>query len=183
MKEDIKEELEIPEKVEVAIDKDTFTVKGEKGECKKKLSNPKITINQKDNKLTLFSKKATKREKKVIYTFIAHLKNMMKGVREKHVYKLKICSGHFPMNVELKGGEFVVKNFFGEKVPRVMQIKDGVDVKVDGSEIIIESPDIELAGQTAANMERLTTIRNRDLRIFQDGIYIVEKHGVPIRKG
>ncbi len=174
MKEDLKEELDIPEKVEVSIDKDIFTMKGEKGECKRKLSNPRITITQKDNKITLTSKKATKREKKMLYTFIAHLKNMMKGVKEKHIYKLKICSGHFPMNVELKGTEFVVKNFFGEKVPRVMQIKEGVDVKIDGSDVIIESTDIELAGQTAANMEHLTTIRNRDLRVFQDGIYIVE---------
>ena len=53
-------------------------------------------------------------------------------------------------------------------------------VKVEGSEIIIESTNKELAGQAAADIEQLTRITNKDRRIFQDGIYITEKDGKKI---
>ena len=47
----------------------------------------------------------------------------------------------------------------------------------DSKDITIESPDKELAGNTASQLELLTAVKNRDLRVFQDGIYIVNKAG------
>ena len=35
-------------------------------------------------------------------------------------------------------------------------------------------------GQTAANIENATRVRKRDPRVFQDGIYLFERDGVPI---
>ena len=105
----------------------------------------------------------------------------MKGANEGFVYRMKICSGHFPMNVSNTKEEFSVKNFLGEKVPRVLKIKPGVDVKIEGDAVIVESNSKELAGQTAANIEKLTKIKNRDLRVFQDGIYITEMAGRKVR--
>ncbi len=59
-----------------------------------------------------------------------------------------------------------MQNFLGEKVPRVIKLKQGVDVKIEGQEITVESPDKELAGQTAAAIEQLCKITKRDRRIF-----------------
>jgi len=83
--------------------------------------------------------------------------------------------GPFPYECGYEWEYFQCKNFLGEKVPRTLDIKEGVTLKIDGDIITIESIDIELAGQTAGMLERLTRITNRDLRIFQDGIYITEK--------
>ena len=76
--------------------------------------------------------------------------------------------------------EIVIKNFLGEKVPRVLKIKEGAKVKIDGEIVLVESCDKEIAGQVAADIEKLTVIKNRDNRIFQDGIHIINKSGKQI---
>jgi len=181
MKADITDRIEIPEGVEINIDKGMITIKGPKGEVARKLIHPKISISIEDKKIIISSKKATKREKTIIGTFKAHIKQMINGAQEGHMYKLKICATHFPMTVEIKDNELAVKNFLGENVPRTLKLKQGVDVKIEGEIIVVESPNKELAGQTAASIEQLCRITNKDRRIFQDGIYITEKSGKGIK--
>lgn len=171
----MQQEVEIPEGVECTLAGSMVTIKGPKGENKRDIYAPYTTLEKKENKIIISAKNATKREKTLMGTLVAHLKNMIKGVSDGFVYKLKICSGHFPMNVSVSGNEFIIKNFLGEKNPRVVKIKEGVTVKVNGQEIIVESINKELAGQTAATIELSTKIKGRDRRIFQDGIYIIQK--------
>ena len=76
----------------------------------------------------------------------------------------------------VKGNEFVVNNYFGERVPRRADILDGVKVEVKNKvEVVVSGIDKEKVGQTSANIERCTTVKNRDRRVFQDGIYLLEK--------
>jgi len=180
MKQEIETTVEIPDGIQVT-GKNDLTVKGPKGELKRTFNFPGVQVVAGSKEIVISAKKATKREKKIIYTYAAHLRNMMKGVQEPWVYKLKVCASHFPMNVSMSGKDFIVKNFLGEKVPRKFTIKEGVTVKVDGKDVIVESIDKELAGNTASEIELITTIRGRDLRVFQDGIYITEKAGKPIK--
>jgi large subunit ribosomal protein L6 len=181
MKTDITAKIEIPENVEIKVEKGVISAKGPKGEITKNLLSPKINISVQDKNVIVESKKATKREKKMIGTFKSHIRNMIKGALEGFSYKLKICSSHFPMTTSLEGKNFVVKNFLGESIPRTLEIKEGADIKIEGNDILVESPDKELAGQTAASIEKLCIIKNKDKRIFQDGIWIVEKAGKEIK--
>ncbi len=180
MKKEINEEIEFPQGVSVSYESNNIIVKGPKGEVKRHFFDPKIKVKVEGNKLNFINKKSTKREVKKIYSYKAHLKNIITGVQNPFVYKLKICSGHFPMNVTVSGDKFVVKNFLGEKIPREMKIKKGVNIKIIGDQINVESPDIELAGNTASDIEQLVRISKRDLRIFQDGIYLTDKAGEQI---
>ena len=164
----------VPEGVEVSID-GALTVKGPKGEIKRLLSYPTIEVKKEERDVVIEPKRFTKREKKIINTFRAHVNNMIKGVQEPFQYEVKICSSHFPMSVKIEGKELVVKNFYGEKVPRRADIMEGVKVNIDGDLIKIEGSDIEKVGQTAANFEKSTRITNRDRRIFQDGLWIIKK--------
>lgn len=172
---ELKVSIAIPEGVQITTAGGRVTLKGPKGEISREFRFPRIVVSVEGDKLTLSSKNASKREKTKMGTVKAHIRNMLKGITEGHVYRLKICSGHFPMNVSVSGNTLTVKNFFGEKVPRTLKIKEGAEVKIDGSDITVESTDIEKAGQVAADIEQLTRLTDKDIRIFQDGIYIVEK--------
>ena len=81
------------------------------------------------------------------------------------------------MNVSVKGLKLVVKNFIGEAVPRTLLFKEGATVKVEGDIIIVTGINKEIVAQAAASVEQLTRRVGFDRRIFQDGIYIVEKDG------
>ena len=180
MKKEIFQEIEIPEEVEAEINGSILTVKGKEGEIKRTFNTNKIILEKKDNKISVGNKKATKSEKKMINTIISHVKNMIKGVQEKFEYKLKVCSSHFPISVEIRENEVIIKNFLGEKIPRKSKILEKVEIKIDNDIISVSSFDKELAGQTAANLEKATRIKTRDRRIFQDGIFIISKAGKEI---
>ena len=177
MKKEILQEIEIPKDVEARIEDNILIIKGKDGENKRSFDTNKLIFEKKDNKIIIGNKKATKKEKKMINTSVAHIKNMIQGVQEKFEYILKIVSSHFPISVEIKENEAIIKNFLGEKIPRKSKILEGANVKLEGDTIIVTSYDKEIAGQTAANFEKTTKIRMKDRRIFQDGIFITNKAG------
>ena len=173
----ILESIALPEGVHAEVEGYLIKLKGPKGNVERKLYHPSVKISATSNSITIepVAKKYTKNVKRMLRTLKAHLKNMVIGVSEGYTYNLKIVSGHFPMNVALDGNRIVVKNFLGEKVPRVANVLINVKATIKGDEIKIESIDKEAAGQSAANLETATRITKRDRRIFQDGIYITEK--------
>ncbi|NJL44229.1 MAG: 50S ribosomal protein L6 [Nitrosarchaeum sp.] len=174
----IKGTIPVPDGVVVSLDKGIFTVKGPKGTVSRSLHAPSVASKVEDGKVVFSVRgKPTLRQKKLIGTFKAHVGNLFRGVTQGHTYRLKVCSGHFPMAVALKGKVFEVKNFIGEGVPRTLEIRDDVKVAVNGDEIVVESISKEAAGQVAGAIEQLCRRPGFDARIFQDGIYIVEKDG------
>jgi large subunit ribosomal protein L6 len=172
--------LTIPEGINVDITTNEVKVKGPKAELVRQFPWQYITIQKKDSNVTISPNKNTAKLKAVVGSFAAHINNMIKGVQEPFVYKLKVCSSHFPMTVKVQGNEVLVSNFLGEKKPRKAKVPSGATIKVEGEIITVEASDIEVAGQTAAKIEQLTKVRKKDRRIFQDGIYITEKTGKPI---
>mgnify|MGYP001570040019 FL=1 len=85
------------------------------------------------------------------------------------------------MNVSTDGNKLSVKNFLGEKVPRVLELKEGATVKVESPLIYVISSNKEIAGQVSADIEQLTRRPGFDTRIFQDGIYIINKDGKELK--
>lgn len=177
MKRSIKKEIMVPEGVTVSYENRLFVAKGPKGEVSKAIYFPAIDIVIEADKVVVGCETCGKKEKKVLGTVAAHIKNLVIGATEGFEYKLKICSGHFPMNVKLSGKKLSVNNFLGEKIPRELTLKDGAEVKIDGDFITVKGNNIEVTGQVAADIEQLMRVTNKDRRIFQDGIYIISKNG------
>ena len=166
MKKEIFKEIEIPAGVQLEIEGSLIKIKGPEGENKKRLNLKGISLMKKENVVVMGNKKATKKEKKLINSMAAHIKNMITGVQHKFEYELKICFSHFPISVDVKDKEVLIKNFLGERVPRKTTIPEGVEIEINKDIIKIVSTDKELAGQAAANFENITRIKNRDRRIL-----------------
>jgi large subunit ribosomal protein L6 len=176
MKKPILYDIEIPSGVSASIEARRLRLEGPQGRVERKIPMD-IIIEQKEGKLIIKHPRATKKEKKIINSFKAHVMNMLEGVQRQFIYRLKICNVHFPMTVSSEGKNLIIKNFLGEVRERKAEIIDSVHVKIEKDIIEVQSPDKEKAGQTAANIERATWIRMRDRRVFQDGIFLVEKPG------
>ena len=173
--------MKIPEGIQLSVDSNFIIVKGEKGEIKRHIFDPKINIKVENKMLKFVTRKMNKRSKAKIGTFKAHIKNMIKGTEKGHKYLLKVCSSHFPMKVTLSDNEISVQNLFGEKVPRKINLRKNVSVKLEGEIITVEGIEKELVSQTAADIENLTKRVNFDKRRFQDGIFIIDKDGKEIK--
>ncbi len=173
----IVKEIKIPSGVDVAINYYFLKAKGPKGEITRDFSNPRLIIEKKDNSVIVSSpmKKQTKRDSMFINSCVSNIKNILLGVQGGYEAKMKICSGHFPMSVTIDNKFILVKNFLGEKIPRKTSLLEGVNVKVEGDIIKINGCSKEKVGLAAARIEKLCHIRNKDLRVFQDGIWLTEK--------
>jgi large subunit ribosomal protein L6 len=180
MKKEFIQEIEIPEGVEIKKEGKKIIVKGPEGEVSKEFNFGRLKYEHKDRRILISYPSATRNDKRMINTITAHLRNMIKGAKDKFEYKLKICASHFPINVEVKGNQVLIKNFLGEKTPRKCSLPEGVEIQVNKDTITIKSSNKELGGQAAANFETATKVSNRDRRVFQDGIYITHKNGEEI---
>jgi len=172
------EEIELSEGIAASIEDHELVMKKDNKVIKRKL-NPLVGIKIEGNKLFIKTKKTQKKEKKLFGTYKAHIRNMIKGLSEGFRYELRVANVHFPMNVSYDKNSvlFTVKNFLGEKKDRIIKSLPEVEVKVDKDVIELTSYDIEKAGQVATNLEKGTRVRNKDRRIYQDGIFIVQKPG------
>jgi len=173
---EMKETVKIPEGVQVTMQGKTVHVKGPKGAVFKEMAHPRITLALKDNTLEIScSDSPKKKEKALIGTYKAHMRNMVKGVTEGYECKMKTVFSHFPIKSSVDGNHVIIQNFLGERYPRKAEILENVKVEVKAEIITVSGSDKEKVGQTAANIERATKVKNRDIRVFQDGVYIVKR--------
>jgi large subunit ribosomal protein L6 len=167
--------VEIPEGVEVTIEGKTVKVKGVLGELKLDFSHAPVTIKKADKAVKVEIPWPSKKEAALVGTVSSQIKNMITGVTKGFTYKLKIAFAHFPVSVKIDGKNVKIENFTGERSPRTAKIVGASKVTVEGDDVIVRGTDIEAVSQTAANIEQVTKIRDKDPRVFLDGIYVYEK--------
>ena len=172
----VSRKVEIPEGVKVNIDGKRVEVIGEKGRLVRDFSNSPVSINIEDNQVVVYTDDTRRRAVAMVGTVCAHIRNMIKGVTKGFTYKLKIVYAHFPISVKVEGDKILIENFLGERAPRVAKIVGNTKVIVKKDDVILQGINIEEVGQTAANIEQATKIKNKDPRKFLDGIYVYEKH-------
>lgn len=169
-------EIDIPSDVSIIKKDNLITTKGSFGSVQKDFTKMPAIIDLQDKKITIKSQGNRKRDFALVNTIQSIINNMIKGSSKGFTYKLKIVFAHFPISVKIKGKEISIENFFGERSARTSKIiGDDTKVTVQGEDVVISGPNIEYVSQTAANLELATRIKNKDSRVFLDGVYIYSK--------
>lgn len=167
--------IPIPEGVKVALNGDTLQVRGPMGSLSRVLRAPGVVLEVKGSTVVVKSASSRRQHRALAGTLASHAANMVAGAARGYTCRMKVCFSHFPIQVAVAGSEVQISNFLGEKRPRRAKIVGAAQVEVKGDVLLVSGSDIEAVGQTAANVEQATKIKNYDPRVFQDGIYIVEK--------
>lgn len=167
--------VEAPEGVTLTLENMKVTVTGPRGTLTRDFNGEPVQLALTKNQMKFSVAFPRRRELAMLGTLAAHVRNMITGVTEGYTYKLTIVYSHFPITVDIKDKEVIIKNLYGQRDPRKAKIFGDAKVKVDGDEIIITGINKEHAGQTSANIQEVCKLRgkfHKDPRRFMDGIWI-----------
>ena len=166
--------VEVPSAVQVEIKGDEVTSKGSLGSNSRKFNDALLLLSKEGNKITIkptenkvLAKKAMMAEK----AFAKQLKNDIDGVQKHFEINMQVVFAHFPITVEAKGDTVMIKNLIGERAARTAKIAGGTKVEVKGANLSLYGTRLDDVSQTAANLRKACKIREKDSRVFQDGIY------------
>merc|ERR1712154_423663 len=145
----------------VSIKARAVTVKGARGSLTKAFKHLSVDIYKVDSETIKVEKWfGKKKELAAVRTVCSHIENMFKGVLKGFEYKMRAVYAHFPISCAItEGGTLIeVRNFLEQK-----------------DELIVHGNSIEAVSQSAALIQQSTTVKNKDIRKFLDGLYISEK--------
>ncbi|MCI0503185.1 50S ribosomal protein L6 [Candidatus Micrarchaeota archaeon] len=160
--------MEIPKGITVRIEGHRIIAKGPQGEVQK--SFPKGT----EVKMNGSSIEVLASDKAIQGTLESIIQSMFHGAASGYTRNLKLLYAHFPITIEVKGSDIMVKNFLGEKQARKTVLIGSTKVVAKGQSVTVSGPDKEAVGQTIANLRTSMRIKDKDGRVFQDGIFEVE---------
>lgn len=166
--------IAVPNGVNVQISGKKVSVKGPKGSVERTFDVKGLVLKLDAGNVTVEKEKGSKLDNAIVGSIAAHIGNMVIGVTKGYEKKMQAIYAHFPVSMEVKGDKFVLKNFIGEKKNREARIVGSTKIVIKGQDVFISGPNKEDVGQTVANIRTAVKIKDRDPRIFQDGLYVVE---------
>merc|ERR1712243_506217 len=158
----VKQSVEIPDGVECSVKARNVTIKGARGSLVRSFKHLKVDIFMSDDKKTLTVEKhfGKRKELAAVRTVCSIIQNAIN------------CA------ISENGTLVEVRNFLGEKYIRKVRMHDGVvceNSKDQKDELIITGNSIEDVSQSVALIQQSTTVKNKDIRKFLDGLYVSEK--------
>ena len=158
----------------VELNGNKIIVKGKQGELSADIVYPFLKVEKKEDVLFIEVEKDNKFQKSIAGTLAANVRNMIKGVNEKYTAELELVYMHFPASLKLNGNRILVENFVGERKPREIKVPEDLKAEVKGNKITISGIDKYKVGQLAGTIESKIQIKNKDRRVFKDGIFITK---------
>lgn len=177
-----------PATVKVSIKSRLVTVEGPRGKLTKDLSHLSVNFSKlKPNQIGIEIHHGNRKNVATLRTVRTLINNLIIGVTKGFKYKMRYVYAHFPINVNLnKNGEtglweVEIRNFIGEKIVRTVVMHPGVDVEISKAqkdELILSGNSLEGVSQSAADIQQICKVRNKDIRKFLDGLYVSEKGNI-----
>ncbi|OHF01082.1 ribosomal protein L6 [Colletotrichum orchidophilum] len=182
------ENLTVPENVKVHIKSRIVTVEGPRGKLVKDLSHLAVNFSQPvKGTINIEIHHGSRKNVATLRTVRTLINNLIIGVTKGFKYKMRYVYAHFPINVNLEKDsetglwEVEIRNFIGEKLVRKVVMREGVDVEVSKSqkdELVLFGNSLEAVSQSAADIQQICKVRNKDIRKFLDGMYVSEKGNI-----
>jgi len=173
--EKFQDEVIIPEGVKVTINKHMLSFVGPLGKTYKSFRSIPINLEITENKVILNAIGSRKKDYAILHTARSIVRNICEGLITGYTIKMKLVFSHFPITVKVEGKNVLIENFQGERAPRVTHIIGNTKVIPKGEDIILTGEVWTDITQTAANIELKSKVKNKDHRVFLDGIYAFEK--------
>lgn len=183
MAETMTKKIRLPQEVSISIKEgNNVTLKGPKGEITRTFKTHRVKLTNEGNIITFIGTPDNKQTGVLVETISAHIRNMVEGLVYGYEYKMKMVYSHFPMSIQVEKGFVNIKNFLGEKFPRRSSILGNTKVESKGQDIIVSGINKDEVGQTASNLEQKSKVKGKDIRRYQDGIYLVEMGNITPKK-
>ena len=173
--EKFEETVEIPEGVTVTKKTHMLQFQGPLGKTYKSFRSIPVDIEISDKKILLKVKGRRKRDYSILHTARSIIRNICEGLITGYTIKMKVVFAHFPITVKIEGKKVLIENFQGERAPRITHIVGNTKVVPKGEDVILTGEVWTDITQTAANIELHTKVKDKDHRVFLDGIYVFEK--------
>ncbi len=173
--DEFQEIIEIPEGINVTMKKHMMQFQGPLGKTYKSFRKIPVNIEVNDGKITLKAQGKRKRDYSILHTARSLVRNICEGLTEGYTIKMKVVYAHFPVTVKVQDKTISIENFQGERAPRITYIVGNTKVIPKGEDVILTGEVWTDITQTAANIELKTKVKNKDHRVFLDGIYVYEK--------
>ena len=168
-------EVKIPENVKVSLKTHMLNVEGPLGKTYKNFRKIPVDIEINDNMVLLKAQGTRNSSYAIMNTARSIIRNLLEGVVDGYTIKMKVVFSHFPINVKIDGKRVLIENFQGERAPRVTKIWGETKVVPKGDDVIITGHVLTDVSQTAAEIQDGSRVKNKDHRVFLDGIYKFEK--------
>ena len=168
-------EVEIPNDVKVSFKSHMLNVEGPLGKTYKNFKKIPVDIEVGDSSVLLKAQGTRNANFAIMNTARSIIRNLFEGVIEGYTIKMKVVFSHFPINVKVEGSQVLIENFQGERAPRITKIWGKTKVVPKGDDVIITGHVLTDVTQTAAEIELNSRVKNKDHRVFLDGIYKYSK--------
>jgi large subunit ribosomal protein L6 len=139
-----KQPIQVPDNVDVKLDKDLIVVKGPKGELSQKLHSD-IEVEVKDKEI-LIKLKGKVKSTALWGTFRSLIANMIEGVT--NGFEKKLIFEGVGYKALVNNNKLVLN--LGYSHPIEIETPQGIELKVEKNTIIISGIDKQLVGETAA---------------------------------
>ena len=173
--EKFQDEVDIPEGVTVSVNKHMVSFVGPLGKTYKSFRSIPVNIEVSENKVILKTIEHKKRDYAILHTARSIIRNICEGLITGYTIKMKVVFSHFPITVKVEGKNVLIENFQGERAPRITHIVGNTKVIPKGEDVVLTGEVWTDITQTAANIELKSKVKNKDHRVFLDGIYVFEK--------
>lgn len=144
--------IDVPEEVEIKIDKDNISVKGKLGELSQKFDNTSVKLNMEDSRLTVIPVSNSNENRAKYGLYRSLINNMVIGVSSGFSKTLIIVGVGF--RASKKGNDLEI--LAGYSNPVIVNPLQGISFDVpDNTTIVVKGIDKQVVGEMAAKIRSI----------------------------